>query len=53
MRTEPRINEPVCGWCGRRAKPPEGVFLSRPDVARGRTICTGCGRFQNACECGR
>lgn len=41
----------TCATCGRPSVKPDGVILER--VANGRTICTGCGRFQVHCECKR
>lgn len=40
-----------CATCGDWTHPPEGVFLVL--VAKGRTICDGCGRFQVYCPCPR
>lgn len=40
-----------CGTCGRVAVRATGPYLSQ--IANGRTICTGCGRFQLHCECRR
>lgn len=38
-----------CAWCGRWAVPAVGLILER--IAHGRTMCTGCGRFQLHCTC--
>jgi hypothetical protein len=40
---------PRCASCGDWTHPPEGVYLTL--VAKGRTICDGCGRFQLYCPC--
>jgi hypothetical protein len=44
-----RVNVARCGWCGRETAKPQGRCLET--VARGRSICVGCGRFANHCEC--
>lgn len=41
----------TCWVCLRPARPARGVFLER--LARGRTMCSGCGRFQVHCTCRR
>ena len=38
-----------CVWCFRPAMPAQGVYLEL--VAKGRTMCSGCGRFQIHCDC--
>lgn len=40
-----------CGSCGRTTRPALGVYLKL--IANGRTICSGCGRFQVYCPCSR
>lgn len=40
---------PTCGWCGRYCLPPAGRILRL--LARGRSMCSGCGRYQVECSC--